>query len=122
MSVAIASSVSSATVQGTTKVLETERAETPLAASGSNLPENGVSQGKALTGENLTQALDSIRSSAQALRRNLEFSLDEASGMTVVTVIASDSGEVIRQIPSEVLVKLAADFHEASNLLFSEQA
>lgn len=122
MSVTIGSGVSPATAQGT-KVNEPDRPEGALlAASGSNTPLDGTSQGETPTGESLALALDSIRSTAQALRRNLEFSLDEASGLTVVTVIASDSGEVIRQIPSEVLVKLAADFHEASSLLFSEQA
>lgn len=122
MSVTIASGVSPATVQGT-KGVEPERQQAAsIAASGNNPPEDGLSQGEALTGESLALALDNMRSSAQALRRNLEFTLDEASGMTVVTVIASDSGEVIRQIPSEVVVKLAADFHEASSLLFSEQA
>ncbi|WP_437884231.1 flagellar protein FlaG [Pseudomonas sp. LRF_L74] len=69
----------------------------------------------------VVQALDDIRSAVQSVHRNLEFSFNEDAGMTVVTVTDSESGEVVRQIPSEVLVKLAANFKEASNLLFSER-
>jgi len=36
----------------------------------------------------------------------------------VVKVIATDSGEVIRQIPSETALKLAQSLHDASNVLF----
>lgn len=68
-----------------------------------------------------TQSLDEIRNAVQSVRRNLEFSFNEDADMTIVTVTDSDTGEVIRQIPSEELVKLSAYFNESSNLLFSEK-
>lgn len=42
----------------------------------------------------------------QNIRRRLEFRVDEATNRTVVTVIDQDTQEVIRQIPSEVALKL----------------
>jgi len=39
----------------------------------------------------------------------------------VVKVIATDSGEVIRQIPSETALKLAQNLSSASNLLFDDK-
>lgn len=71
--------------------------------------------------EELDKAVKDLSSSAQDLHRNLEFSVDQDSGVTVVKVVNSANGELIRQIPSEVVVKLAADFKESSHLL-SEKA
>lgn len=58
----------------------------------------------------------------QSVKRNLEFSVDESSGKVVVKVIASDSGEVVRQIPNEEVLKLAESLSDASSLLFSAKA
>lgn len=53
--------------------------------------------------------------------RTLEFRLDEGTGMTVVTVKDSESGDVIRQIPSEEVLKIAESLkgggHSASMLV-----
>ena len=40
----------------------------------------------------------------------------------VVKVIATDSGEVIRQIPSETALKLAQNLSDASSVLFDSKA
>ncbi|MDT3719862.1 flagellar protein FlaG [Pseudomonas oryzihabitans] len=71
--------------------------------------------------EELEKTVKDLNSSAQDSHRNLEFSVDQDSGVTVVKVVNSANGELIRQIPSEVVVKLAADFKKSSNLL-SEKA
>jgi len=67
----------------------------------------------------LKQAVQQIEKFVQSVKRNLEFSIDEPSGKVVVKVIASDSGEVIRQIPNEEVLKLANSLNDASSLLFS---
>lgn len=66
----------------------------------------------------LEQAVTDIRKFVQAAQRNLEFSIDDSTHQVVVKVIATDSGEVIRQIPSETALKLAQSLHDASNVLF----
>lgn len=71
--------------------------------------------------EALHLAVNDIQTFVQALKRNLEFSIDDTSGRVVVKVIASDSGEVVRQIPSETVLKLAHSLSEASSLLFSAE-
>ena len=43
----------------------------------------------------------------QALKRELQFSIDDESGKVVVKVIDSESDEVIKQIPSEELLAIA---------------
>ena len=69
--------------------------------------------------DKLKAAVQEIEKFVQSVKRNLEFSIDEPSGKVVVKVIASDSGEVIRQIPNEEVLKLANSLNDASSLLFS---
>ncbi|MFO2464824.1 flagellar protein FlaG [Pseudomonas sp. 15FMM2] len=70
----------------------------------------------------LEKAVTEIREFVQATQRNLDFSIDDTTGKVVVKVIATDSGEVIRQIPSETALKLAQNLSDASSLLFDTQA
>jgi len=69
--------------------------------------------------EKLKRAVQEIEKFVQSVKRNLEFSIDEPSGKVVVKVIAGDSGEVVRQIPNEEVLKLANSLNDASSLLFS---
>ncbi len=70
----------------------------------------------------LEKAVTDIREFVQATQRNLDFSIDDTTGKVVVKVIATDSGEVIRQIPSETALKLAQNLSDASSLLFEAKA
>jgi flagellar protein FlaG len=81
-----------------------------------------VAESKDSDQEKLKVAVQQIEKFVQSVRRNLEFSIDETSGQVVVKVIASESGEVVRQIPSEEALKLANSLKDASSLLFSAKA
>ncbi|KWW14772.1 flagellar protein FlaG [Pseudomonas putida] len=70
----------------------------------------------------LEQAVSGIREFVQATQRNLDFSIDDSTGKVVVKVIATDSGEVIRQIPSEAALKLAQNLSDVSSVLFDSKA
>ncbi|KMT56807.1 flagellar protein FlaG [Pseudomonas fildesensis] len=70
----------------------------------------------------LEKAVTDMREFVQATQRNLDFSIDDSTGKVVVKVIATDSGEVIRQIPSETALKLAQNLSDASSLLFDTKA
>ncbi|KIQ59739.1 flagellar protein FlaG [Pseudomonas fluorescens] len=72
--------------------------------------------------DKLKNAVQEIEKFVQSVKRNLEFSIDEPSGKVVVKVIASGSGEVIRQIPNEEVLKLANSLNDANSLLFSAEA
>jgi flagellar protein FlaG len=72
--------------------------------------------------DKLKMAVQEIEKFVQSVKRNLAFSIDEPSGKVVVKVIASDSGEVIRQIPNEEVLKLANSLNGASSLLFRAKA
>lgn len=66
----------------------------------------------------LKTAVQEIEKFVQSVRRNLEFSIDEASGKVVVKVIATETGEVVRQLPSAEALKIADSLQNAHSLLF----
>ncbi|MNP52950.1 flagellar protein FlaG [compost metagenome] len=70
----------------------------------------------------LEQAVSDIQTFVQSIHRQLEFSIDDTTGIVVVKVIASQSGEVVRQLPSEAALKLAQSLSDASSLLFDARA
>jgi flagellar protein FlaG len=49
-------------------------------------------------------------------RRELSFSVDEVSGRTVVKVIDAESGDVLRQIPTEEALRLASRLRAGEEL------
>ncbi len=58
-----------------------------------------------------------IDSYLKSVGRELEFRVDEDTGMTVVTVRETASGDVIRQIPNEEVLQLARRLKPSSALL-----
>ncbi|WP_124424488.1 flagellar protein FlaG [Pseudomonas orientalis] len=76
---------------------------------------------KSQTGD-LEKAVTDIKEFVQAAQRNLDFSIDDSTHRVVVKVIATDTGEVIRQIPSETALKLAQSLSSASHVLFDDKA
>ena len=43
----------------------------------------------------------------QAHNQSVRFQVDQATGLTIVHVVDASTGEVVRQIPSEVIVRVA---------------
>ena len=51
------------------------------------------------------------------MQKGLKFSVDEESGKQVIKVQDIDSGDIIRQIPSEEALQLAEKLSEVSGIL-----
>lgn len=63
--------------------------------------------------EQLTAAIDNLNRMMKESSRNLSFAMDEVLGGPVVVVKDASTGDVIRQLPNEVVVRMAhhlADF------------
>jgi flagellar protein FlaG len=54
--------------------------------------------------------------------RNLNFSVDQATGYHIVRVINPDTNEVVRQLPSEEMLKIAQTMSHLNNVLVSQRA
>jgi flagellar protein FlaG len=88
-----------------------------LPASGKSLPEQSSPQA---TPERVNEALSRIQSYLSASQRELQISVDKGSGRTVVRVVNPETQEVIRQIPTEEVLKLAAFLSTTGGGIFSE--
>lgn len=53
--------------------------------------------------------------------RNVTFAMDEALGRPIVVVRKLDTGEVIRQIPNEVVVKVAHNIEALKGMLMNKK-
>ncbi|MGK8479142.1 flagellar protein FlaG [Stutzerimonas stutzeri] len=78
--------------------------------------------GKALQIVDVSEAVERIRTQVQGLQRDLNFSVDDSTGQVVVQVLDGDSGNVVRQIPSEDILRLAERLDEMRSLLFEAKA
>jgi len=62
---------------------------------------------QAVDGEELKSAVVELNKAVQNVQRNLEFSVDDITGRAVVQVKDRTTDEIIRQMPSEEVLKLA---------------
>ena len=69
--------------------------------------------------QNLQEAVSMLNQQMASTNRGLGFRVDEAVGGPVVTVRSAESGEVVRQIPNEVVVRIAHNIEKVKGLLFS---
>jgi flagellar protein FlaG len=72
--------------------------------------------------ERTEQALDKLNEIMRDRERDLEFSIDEVTGRTILKVIHAESGEVIRQIPPEELLNITRTFIEGTGSLINDEA
>ena len=74
------------------------------------------------TREVVAKAAADIQQFVQSMGRNLSFSVDESTGYHVVRVVNPNTGELVRQLPSEELLKISRDFQRLNNVLVSQKA
>ena len=96
---------STAPQQGVTLVSSTQKATAPGSAPSAQ-PASSVSA------DDVKAAVEQMKDFAQVMSRQLQFDVDDDSGRTVVRVLDKDSGDIIRQIPSEEVLALARHMRE----------
>jgi flagellar protein FlaG len=72
--------------------------------------------------KNLDQAIGQLNDNMRDGGRNLAFAMDESLGRPIIVVKKEDTGEVIRQIPNEVVIKVAHSLDKLKGLLFNTRA
>ncbi len=70
--------------------------------------------------KNLQEAIDRINKMVSDGGRALHFSFDDKVGTPVILVKNRESGEVIRQIPNEVVIKVADSIDDLKGMLHNE--
>lgn len=69
---------------------------------------------------NLQDAIAKLNQQIQKSQQNLNFSIDKCANRFVITVKNTQSGEVIRQIPDEVVLKVAHNIDQIKGMLLNE--
>lgn len=70
----------------------------------------------------IDKAAQEIQSFVQSMGRDLKFSVDGATGYHVVTVTNPETGEVVRQMPSPELLKIAQSLPQFNSGLVNQKA
>lgn len=88
--------------------IEQAKQGTKTALNGEDKPLDSKSQ--------LKDATERVREFVETVNRNLDFSIDESTNQLVVKVIDVGTKEVIRQIPSEEMLAIAAALDKVQGL------
>jgi flagellar protein FlaG len=70
--------------------------------------------------QSIKQAIDNLNQQLKDNGRNLSFQMDETINRPIITVRNLQTGEVVRQIPNEEVVRMAHSIEEGKGLLFNE--
>ena len=93
--------------------------------SGNNIPQDSQS-GQNVSKQELQGAVEKLNDHMQNIQRDLNFSIDDSSGKTVVRVVDSTTDELVRQIPSETVLRISENIQEqldsADGLILSDFA
>lgn len=89
-----------------------------VAAAGGSLPQ----QEDSTKAEKVEEAVSQVNEYVQNLSRDLQFTVDQDSGRTIIKVLDSETHEIIRQIPPEELLQIANQLTEGGSLLLKVQA
>ena len=91
---------------------------------GKALPPDQSSQ--QLSAEELLQVVAKLNDHVQKIERDLQFSVDDSSGRTVIRVVNSETEEVVRQIPSEEVLRISRNLQDqlddVTGLIFETSA
>ena len=90
------------------------QASTAKPHSGNSLPEEASTQDaekapkvQQVSVEQLLSEVEEVNKYVQTVQRDLQFSVDKDLDRTVIRVVDSDTGDLIRQIPDDIFLELA---------------
>jgi flagellar protein FlaG len=69
---------------------------------------------------NIQAVVAQLNASLKLAGTKLRFAVDDVTKQTVVTVVDEDSGEVIRQIPSETMLKISQNITRLLGAMFDK--
>jgi flagellar protein FlaG len=81
--------------------------------SGKQVPEVPVME---MPEMDLSKVVEALNDHLQSVKRDILFSVNDTTGRTVITVLDSESKEVIREIPPESVQALAEHLHDQGML------
>lgn len=120
----VGSNVFSSSMQGEAGAQRVVAPETVRSSSAEvELPSKAVQAAKeTVNPSSLKQATEKLNQAMRMMASNLQFTVDEETGIDVVKVVDTDTKEVIRQFPSEEVLAIAKAFDQLQGLLVRDKA
>jgi len=97
-------------------------AELVKKVASTEIKDSNVSTHSQPSREAVAKAAEQIQTFVKEMGRNLDFSIDETTGYNVVRVINPDTNEIVRQLPSEELLKIARSMETWNSVLVNQKA
>jgi flagellar protein FlaG len=70
----------------------------------------------------IARAIDAVNRMLDPMARGLQFSVDQATGETVVKLVDNETGEVLREMPSREMVAIAHALDSVKGILIRAKA
>ena len=107
------SSINNSATNSTKNLKAINELENSVKASASTaVTEKNATEESPLTTKQLEKVAQQLQEFVGDLNRSLEFSVDEDSGRDVIKVIDTDSGDILKQFPSEEVLTLVSKLSE----------
>jgi len=88
---------------------------------GEQLPAKGAPVARpVLDSQHANAIVKELNEAVHVINTNLSFSVDQPTGETVIKVINADTKEVIRQIPAEEMLRVAARIKDLLGVLYDK--
>jgi flagellar protein FlaG len=100
----------------TTTGMDARSQDRPAARGAVPTERSPAGQAEPAASMTLPQAVNLVNRELLLAGRELAFSVDEASGRTVIEVVHATTGEVVRQIPNEAVLAVAARLQAGDRL------
>ncbi|ASM38602.1 MAG: flagellar protein FlaG [Campylobacter sputorum] len=108
------SSISLSQTQNSTKSALFEKSD--LSSSNEEL-----NQKKALSNEEINKTTERLNEQMESLQTNIRFAYNDKISSLYINVLEKNTGEVIRKIPTESMMKLSEHFKEIIGLLMDKE-
>lgn len=123
-------------IQSATSVTASAAAQSPGTAAGGprqnaaassagnigNTATGGSAAPSPSSAQEISAALQEIRNTIRPIASELSFSLEQESGRMLVKIVDLETNEVIRQIPSEEIVRISKALDRLQGLLLNNEA
>lgn len=74
------------------------------------------------TAQQLKTAVDQANKAAQNVTSDVEFSVDNTTGIRIVKVVNTQTQQVIRQMPAQEIIDMAQSFEKSTGLIIQQKA
>ena len=71
--------------------------------------------------DRLNEISESLNQEMRVRSKDLQFSVDEVTNRFLVTVLDQESGKVVKQIPSDAILKVAHNLEALKGILFDDR-